>query len=123
MLASLVTRASDPMGEVAMLRRMVDDDVAMLVMAASEGCCWEAMGTNASEDGAQSATATARERNCMMMMVLLVYRLFGGDGFFLDGVGTVGVVFLLFDFCGEDDGCGELGSFLAKSSSSSLSFG
>jgi hypothetical protein len=54
-----------------------------VVMAAAEGCCWEAMGTNASEDGAQSATATARERNCMMM-VLLVYRLFGGDGFFLD---------------------------------------
>ena len=65
MLASLVTRASEPMGEVAMLRRMDDDDdddddaddwMWMLLVA----------GTNASEEGAHSATATARERNIIV---------------------------------------------------------
>ena len=67
MLASLVTRASEPMGEVAMLRRMDDDDddddvaddwMWMLLLLAA--------GTNASEDGAHSATATASERNIIV---------------------------------------------------------
>ena len=55
MLASLVTRASASMGEVAMLRRMDDNDEGDWVM-----------GTNASEDGAHRATATARERKSMV---------------------------------------------------------
>ena len=67
MLASLVMSSSAPMGEVAMLRRMDDDDddddvaddwMWMLLLLAA--------GTNASEDGAHSATATARERNIIV---------------------------------------------------------
>ena len=62
MLASLVIRASESMGEVAISRRM--DDEALDLAGLGDG-------TNARENGAQSAAATAIERNSMIVALLL----------------------------------------------------